>query len=309
MSVETPTSVTGTRLFETQIHERGVEPIDCGTHIIFHESWLTADAMPEQKSAASFRAHTEFHEISFLTAAGDDAPPDILRIRLRHDQPLQLNDASAFVDYERAMLLLSLNSATGLERAYHVLRTGKTLCFAPPGATMLRLLNLYGINTVFSSMTQALALAELQEKMTRYPLAALKSLRISDSAFAPEDMRRIKNNLCHKVIADYSAQETGFIATAPHDMIADLADAVGFVVPQAEVQIVDAEDQVLSNNVGGLVRVRTPQFLANFDITDTTTWFYTGHKGRLTDDGILCITGSEIASSTGITTENTVAPG
>jgi len=51
----------------------------------------------------------------------------------------------------------------------------------------------------------------------------------------------------------------------------------------------------LPNGQTGMIRCRTPQFLANVgapaDGTAADQWFYPGDIGRLTDDGILCVSG------------------
>ena len=62
-------------------------------------------------------------------------------------------------------------------------------------------------------------------------------------------------------------------------------------LPVHEVEIVDAADNVLPVGSEGFVRLRTTQFLLNFQIDDPNTWYYPGDVGWLTDDGVLCIAG------------------
>ena len=76
-------------------------------------------------------------------------------------------------------------------------------------------------------------------------------------------------------------------------MVADIPKAVGFVIPEAEVQIVDADGKILPPGSEGAVRLRTTQFLENFAITDSDTWYYTGDIGWLTKNGVLCIAGRD----------------
>jgi acyl-CoA synthetase (AMP-forming)/AMP-acid ligase II len=273
----------------TLVYERGGTPLNDGTNITFDESWLTADIPPMNRAPRLSPTKRAGGEIFFLTRNAATNAAAITRMPQAPEQTL-FDGTSGFADFERAMLLLGVNSATGFTRACQILRAGKTLCFATPGPTIPWLINTYAVNTVIASPQQALALAELQQKMTRLPLAALRSLRLSGTALPADDVRRIKNHVCRNIIVDYSPQETGLIATAPHDMIADIPNAVGFVVPYAEVEIVNAEDRLMMQiNAEGLVRVRTPQFLLNYQIEDSQTWFYTGNKGWLTDEGVLCI--------------------
>jgi acyl-coenzyme A synthetase/AMP-(fatty) acid ligase len=156
---------------------------------------------------------------------------------------------------------------------------------------MLWLANTYDVDMVLAAPQQAIALAELQEKVTHYPLAALKSLRIGGSIISREAMARIRDHLCRNVVLIYSSADAGTVAIAPYDMIADIPNAVGFTLPEAEIEIVDAAGHVLPHGAEGFVRFRTPQFLEKLKPTDPDPWFYPGDIGWLTDNGVLCIAG------------------
>ena len=75
-----------------------------------------------------------------------------------------------FSPYERVLIVPGLSSAYGYNRALEALHFGKTVCFAPFGPPMLWLVNTYDIDLIICSPQQALALADIQEKVTRYPL-------------------------------------------------------------------------------------------------------------------------------------------
>ena len=156
---------------------------------------------------------------------------------------------------------------------------------------MLWLANTYGIDLIIASPQQARELAELQEKVTRYPLAALRTIRIGGALLSREGIERVKAYLCRNIVIMYSSTEAGLAAVAPHDMIASVPNAVGFIIPEADVQIVDAEGTPLASGKEGIVRLRTRQFLENFNIEDQDTWYYPGDTGWVTKDGVLCIAG------------------
>ena len=223
--------------------------------------------------------------------ARPDRPKRIVRTQKAWEQRILFNGTSAFTDYERALIVTGPASAFGFTRAYEVLYAGKTACFAAIGQSMLWLANTYDIDLIIASPQQALALAEIQEKVTRYPLAALKTLRLGGAVIARDGIERIRNHLCRNVVIAYSSTEAGTVATAPFDMIAHIPGAVGFVIPEAEVEIVDATDQVLPIGSEGFVRLRSKQFVLNFGIENPNTWFYPGDFGWLTEDGVLCIAG------------------
>jgi hypothetical protein len=273
----------------TLVHDGGEPPPGIGTSILFDESWLAMAGQLTRPLAPLSFSKMRKAEIFFATPGATKTPDTTVRTQQGWSGYTLCNGGSAFVDYQRALLVTGLDNAPGLFRAYGILHAGKTLCFAPPGVPMLWLLNTYDIDTVIALPQQALALAELQEKVTHYPLTALKSVRLCDFALTENDVQRIKNQLCRKIIIEYSPTETGIVATAPHDMIADVPDAVGFVVPEAEIQIADAENHVLPAGSKGFVHLRTPQFLAAYQTDESNIWFRSGDIGWLTENGVLCI--------------------
>ena len=78
-------------------------------------------------------------------------------------------------------------------------------------------------------------------------------------------------------------------------MIEHVEDAVGIVVPWAELQIVDDDDNVLPPGRQGKMRYRNEYFLRNQPSAEEgqtdTRWFYPGDLGMVTAHGILCIKG------------------
>jgi acyl-coenzyme A synthetase/AMP-(fatty) acid ligase len=272
----------------TLVYERGGTTLSDRTNIMFDDSWLRVNAGAAKPLP---QPRTRNADIYFFTSGTTGRPKKVVRTQQAWDQRILFNGTAAFADYERVLLMAGLASAYGYTRAYEALYAGKTVCFAPMGQPMLWLANTYDIDLIIASPQQALALAELQEKVTHYPLAALRTIRIGGSVLSAEGIQRIKNHLCRNVVIAYSSTEAGMVALAPHDMIAQIPDAVGFVIPEAEVQIVDAEDNVLAVGSEGFVRLRTTQFLLNFQITDSNAWFYPGDVGWLTEGGVLCIAG------------------
>jgi acyl-coenzyme A synthetase/AMP-(fatty) acid ligase len=89
----------------------------------------------------------------------------------------------------------------------------------------------------------------------------------------------------------YSSSEAGVVAVAPHDAIEHIPNAVGFVIPGAEVQIIDAQDNILPDGTEGFIRLRTALSLANSEVGGANVWFYPGDIGWLIAEGVLCIAG------------------
>jgi acyl-coenzyme A synthetase/AMP-(fatty) acid ligase len=111
---------------------------------------------------------------------------------------------------------------------------------------------------------------------------------------------RVRRRLCSDIITFYGATETSMVAGAPAGALADIPGAVGHVMPDQCVEIVDHAGQVMPAGTEGIVRV-----LGIYNVTEYTGdaeesartfrggWFYPGDLGRLTPDLLLTISGRE----------------
>jgi acyl-coenzyme A synthetase/AMP-(fatty) acid ligase len=277
---------------DTLVYEHGETPPEGRTNIVFEDAWLdTGGRAASRLAGLPPLPNMRPAEIYFFTSGTTGRPKRVVRIQPAWDQRILVNVSTVFGDYERVLLVTGVNGSMGFSGAYEALFAGKTICFAPQGQPKLWLANTYDIDLILASPQQALALAELQEKVTRYPLAALKMVRIGGSIVSPGGIQRIKNQLCRNITLSYGSTEAGTAAMARHDMIAHIPNAVGFVAPGVDVQIVDAADKVVPTGSEGFVRLRTPQLLANLQTEDSNMWFYPGDVGWLTAERVLCIAG------------------
>ena len=80
-------------------------------------------------------------------------------------------------------------------------------------------------------------------------------------------------------------------------MTTSVPGAVGYVLPDAQVQIVDQSDNELTPGTEGIVRVRTDQQASGYYGDPVASaaafrdgWFYSGDYGYVDDDGLLVIT-------------------
>jgi acyl-coenzyme A synthetase/AMP-(fatty) acid ligase len=234
-------------------------------------------------------------DVVFFTSGSTGKPKMIVHTPQARMQRVLYTKTSVFTDFERALVVPSLASSFGFHRVSEILYAGKTLCFAAFGQPMLLLANVYDIDFIFASIQQALALAEIQEKIARFRLPSLKAIRIGGGKISPRGIERIKQSLCRNIIVAYAATEAGTVAMAPYDMIANIPDAAGFVMPEVKVEIVDASGALLPIGTEGFVRVQTPfssaLAAAAPDAGADSKWYYPGDIGWLTDNGVLCIAG------------------
>jgi fatty-acyl-CoA synthase/long-chain acyl-CoA synthetase len=271
--------------------ERGGAMLTEGTNILFEDSWLTVGTRASQSKRRLGRRPPGDPYAIFFTSGTTGKPKPIVQNQDAWEQRVLFSNNSVFASYERALIVPGLSGAYGFNRAYEILHAGKTACFAPFGQPMLWLANTYDIDLIIASIQQAVALAEIQEKITRYTLPALKTLRIGGSVITRDGIERLKAHLCRNIIMSYASTEAGTAAMAPYDAIAHIPGAVGQIVPDVEIEIVDHLGATLPIGAEGFIRLRSPQFIKNFGVTDSSTWFYPGDLGSLTPDGVLCVMG------------------
>jgi acyl-coenzyme A synthetase/AMP-(fatty) acid ligase len=279
---------------DTLVSEHGGAVWTDHTTILFNDAWTSARARRPESGAVAPPAGRDGDVILFTSGSTGRPKMTVFGPEMRAERVRCLLGVEV-VSYERALVAPSLASAFGFDRTSTILYAGKTACFAPFGQPALLLANLYNIELIVASTQQAIALAELQEKGARVRLPSLKALRTSGGMISCQGVDRLKRNLCRNIVVVYGSTEVGSVALALHDMIADIPDAVGFVLPEAKVEIVDAAGAVLPIGSEGFVRVETPltklAAARNADAGDEPKWFYPGDIGRLADNGVLCIAG------------------
>jgi acyl-coenzyme A synthetase/AMP-(fatty) acid ligase len=282
-------SMTGA---DTLVSEHGALVWPDHTTILFNDAWMSAHVRPAKTRSATLPGRDG--DIIFFTSGSTGKPKMNVHTPQARAQRIFHSRTATFADFQRALVVPSLSSSFGFHRVSEVLYGGKTVCMAAFGQPSLLLANLYDVDMMFISTQQAIALAEIQEKHTHFRLAGLKAIRVGGGMISRQGVERLKINLCRNVIIYYSSTETGTVAIAPHDMIAEIPEAVGFVVPDVKVEIVDAAGVTLPIGAEGFVRVQTPfsnAVAGSLDAGAESKWHYPGDIGRLTDNGVLCIAG------------------
>jgi acyl-coenzyme A synthetase/AMP-(fatty) acid ligase len=264
------------------------------TTILFNDAWMSATARGAETRSAALPIGRD-GDIIFFTSGSTGRPKMIVHTPQARAQRVLHSKILVFADFERALVIPSLVSTFGFHRVSEILYFGKTACFAPFGQPALLLANVYDIDFIFASIQQALALAEIQEKGARFRLSGLKGLRVGGGKISRQGVERIKQSLCRNVVVSYASTEAGMVAMAPYDMIANIPDAVGFIMPEVKVEIVDASDALVPIGTEGFVRIQTPfsnALAAGAPGAGTDSkWYYPGDIGWLTENGVLCVAG------------------
>jgi len=274
-----------------------------GRNIRFEESWLKRDA----NAAAAKRPVGESLAGDAMTIFLNPAAAGGLKRTIVPSGALMARIGMlpliGEANYDRVLILPSVNSPSGFCRAAVNLYAGRTACFAGNDAAQLLAIDTFNIDALVCSPQQADELIEFVGKSGAHRFDSLREVWIEDGYVSKDLGGRIQNHLCRNVIAGYGSSESGRIALANFDMIADRPEAVGFVVPHATVEIVDDNDTPFPPGEVGRVRCRTEYFCRMFAANNperaseaNDKWWYPGDLGRLTSDGMLCISRSTVKS-------------
>jgi acyl-coenzyme A synthetase/AMP-(fatty) acid ligase len=195
---------------------------------------------------------------------------------------------------------LGLSSSLGFYYIVYLLsRGGMTLMMGDDTAGTLQSLNLFEIE---SMATSPYGLAEYLKFYESQPTFGCNfdHILVAGGALTKQLAARAWARMSPNLITTYGAAETGAIASGDARITTEVPGAVGFVLPDAEAEIVDASDRPLPRGKEGAVRVRTAQ-MADCYLGDPATsarhfrdgWFYPGDVGYLRDDDLLVVTGRQ----------------
>ena len=265
------------------------------TNILFDDTWLSygdnrraAGQANLPGQAAGRRRHYLFHLRHHRQAE------DFVQTQKAWDQRMLFPSTTTFANFERALIVPGLASSYGFTRAYETLY-----------ARQDRLLRAIW-------QADALARQHLRHRHDHrldpagactcgysgegHPLPACVAedsehrRRQSFRARAFSGSRTISAAMSSSVTV---RPKPGSMAMAPYDMIADIPGAVGFVVPEVEVEIVDAGRPRPADRRGGLRAGANTAVYHELAQAESAPMpgSIPGDLGWLTEDGVLCIAG------------------
>jgi acyl-coenzyme A synthetase/AMP-(fatty) acid ligase len=154
-------------------------------------------------------------------------------------------------------------------------------------------------------------LRELVRSQTQspVPLPALRVIMTAGGLISRSLMLEARARLCSTIVNQYGSSEAGSTAYALADQLTEIEGATGYVVPGAEVEVVDENRSRLPPDTDGALRIRSnwlvqpfPPKTAESDASIVDGWFYPGDRGRIAPDGLLILTGrtSEVINAGGL---------
>jgi acyl-coenzyme A synthetase/AMP-(fatty) acid ligase len=195
---------------------------------------------------------------------------------------------------------LGLSSSLGFYYVLYMLgRGGMIMLLGEDTVGTLQSLNLFQMQNMASS---PYGLAEYLKFYESQPTFGCNfdHILVAGGALTKQLAARAWARMSPNLITTYGAAETGAVASGDARVTTEVPGAVGYVLPDAQAEIVDASDRPLQRGKEGIVRVRTAQ-MADRYLGDPVTsarhfrdgWFYPGDIGYLRDDDLLVMTGRQ----------------
>lgn len=206
-----------------------------------------------------------------------------------------------FAACTRLALDMGFSTSMAYNTLFYVLCRGGMLALRGrnPVETLQAFLN-FQVEAVVGSPNTFAELVELQRQMPNLfsPFQAMVTI---GSTLAPALAERVCSRLGTNFISSYGSTEAGVVATAQASRLVNQEGAVGFVTPDAEIDVIDADGARLPPGETGQLRIRSgvsanglldsENRLVPFD----PQGYFPGDLGSVTKDGMLILSGRENA--------------
>jgi acyl-CoA synthetase (AMP-forming)/AMP-acid ligase II len=207
---------------------------------------------------------------------------------------------NSFAECSRFFSDMGLGQSASFELMLYFLSRGGTF-FLPGSSPMdsLQTFGLYKVSGLFASPGALSGILKFYEANSAFR-SGFEVILTAGSPLPKSLSERIRARLGSNLVVVYGTSETATVAAAPAHAVADFPGAVGHVMPDVTVEIVDGSGRVLPPGQEGALRIRSPTVVEGYlgdpeqtkaSFRDGT--FHPGDLGYLRQDGMLVISGRE----------------
>ncbi|WP_048438541.1 class I adenylate-forming enzyme family protein [Caenimonas sp. SL110] len=201
-----------------------------------------------------------------------------------HDLVARARASLALRGPHNAISVMGLASAGGFNSAAASLIAGQPVYASRSVARTAHCITRFSIEGVYGSPAQIAAVVNALKGPGELP--SIKSVRIAGGAVSQALVKNIAERLSPNIMTMYGSTEAGGMAA--HRPQADTTPSVaGYLQPDAQVEIVDAEGNAVEAGQEGSIRIRTPHMANGYwknpkesERSFRGGWFYPGDRGR-----------------------------
>ena len=207
---------------------------------------------------------------------------------------------SSFADCSRFFSDMGLGQSASFELLLYFLARGGMFFF--PGASpmdSLQTFGLYKVQGLFASPGALSEILKFYEANSAFR-SGFEVILTAGSPLPKSLSERIRARLGSNLVVVYGTSETATVAAAPAHAVADISGAVGHVMPDVTVEIIDGSGRALPPGQEGSLRIRSSTTVEGYlgDPEQTRAsfrdgCFYPGDLGSVSQDGMLVISGRE----------------
>jgi acyl-coenzyme A synthetase/AMP-(fatty) acid ligase len=248
------------------------------------EDWFAPEAAPSHHPPpAPFAGEARICRHS-LTSGSTGAPKV-----LDHSVGALGRSICSTVGFSNCGLVLcmpGLSSVFGFRIACGVLASRKTLCFATSPYQAIRMIELFGIDMLYTATEQLVALVRVARKTGAY-LKGLRTTVVAGGIPTRALLEGAAVHLCKNVVCRYGTSELGVLAEAPASRVLDNPGLIGFVLPGFEMAAFRENGQACAPGEVGIVKARVKPSPDRRE----DPWTDHGDVGWITDAGEVFVVG------------------
>jgi acyl-coenzyme A synthetase/AMP-(fatty) acid ligase len=267
--------------------------------ILADASWVSGDDRPIEREHIYQSAPDEVCRVMLTSGTTGEDKGVALTNRVmmsRIDrQNIFFGPRAAFCS--RTYVDLALTTSLGFQVLIATLWRGGAVFLPGDPQQTVSAFPVYGVQNMIASPGGLLGFLEAMEKRPEYQ-CGFEAVFGVGSILSRSLSERVRARMCSNLTKGYGSTEATMVASMPAHFAPDLPNAVGFVLPGINVQIVDESDRQLPPRSEGIIRIKS-RFGAHEYLDDPEEsarafrdgWFYPGDLGFLTENNMLVISG------------------
>jgi 2,3-dihydroxybenzoate-AMP ligase len=255
------------------------------------------DALSGPAAVLPKRSYSPEDPVRVTTSSGTTGVPKKILYKRKHvDSRLKYGSLVIPIAEIRALITMGLDHSGGYVSALLCWLNGGTVVYPAPNFQWVDVLPMLAPG----GLTCAPAQLEVMMRAlpTTFPPLQSFTCVVAGSVLSQSLSVKARSRLTPNLWVTYASSEAGFTALARASQLEGREGAVGYVVPWADVEIVDKSGHALASGQTGEIRVRSDEIVDGYLEDDDESesafrdgWFYPGDLGSLSVDGMLTIEG------------------